>query len=77
MPTPQPPRLPSGTPSAAGLLLDRRTFIGAVGSAIAVTALATSMPPATAEAEGWTVLRITEGEIEVNGKNEGVFHPAG
>jgi hypothetical protein len=52
----------SATPSAAGLLLDRRTFIGGLGRGLAMTVLA------TAASEGWTVLRITEGEIDVNGK---------
>jgi FtsP/CotA-like multicopper oxidase with cupredoxin domain len=57
------------TPSAAGLLLDRRTFIGGLGRALAMTVLATSTPRlATAASDGWTVLRITEGEIDVNGK---------
>jgi FtsP/CotA-like multicopper oxidase with cupredoxin domain len=63
------PRSTSATPSAAGLLLDRRTFIGGFGSAIAMTVLASAAPqPAPAESEGWTVLRITEAEIDVNGK---------
>jgi FtsP/CotA-like multicopper oxidase with cupredoxin domain len=57
------------TPSAASLLLDRRTFISGFASAIAMTVLASATPrPATAASEGWTVLRITEGGIEVDGK---------
>jgi FtsP/CotA-like multicopper oxidase with cupredoxin domain len=62
-------RSTSATPNAASLLLDRRTFMSGFSSAIAMTVLASAAPRlATAESEGWTVLRITEGEIEVNGK---------
>jgi FtsP/CotA-like multicopper oxidase with cupredoxin domain len=59
----------SATVSAADLRLDRRTFIGMFGSAVAATAFAPSKPVlAAAAADDWTVLRITEGDIVVNGK---------
>jgi hypothetical protein len=49
-------RSPSVTPRAASLLLNRRTFIGGFGSAIAMTVLASADPRlATAESEGWTM----------------------
>jgi hypothetical protein len=55
--------------SAADLRLDRRTFIGVFGGAIAATAFAPSKAVlAAAEADSWTVLRITEGDIVVNSK---------
>jgi FtsP/CotA-like multicopper oxidase with cupredoxin domain len=61
-------RSTSAAPSADHLLLDRRSFIGTVGSALAITFLPTLAPAlASAGPEGWTVLRIIEGEIEVNG----------
>jgi FtsP/CotA-like multicopper oxidase with cupredoxin domain len=51
------------------LRLDRRTFLRSAGSAIAALALPTlAAPLARAESEGWTVLRVTEGVLEVNGK---------
>jgi FtsP/CotA-like multicopper oxidase with cupredoxin domain len=50
-------------------VLDRRTFIGGLGSATAMIVLPSLSPRrATAAPEDWTVLRITEGEIDVNGK---------
>jgi FtsP/CotA-like multicopper oxidase with cupredoxin domain len=62
------PRSTTATPSAANLLLDRRTFMSGFGSAIAMTVLANASPrPATAASKGWAVLRITEGGIEVDG----------
>ncbi len=65
----QSPRATSATLRAAGLLLDRRTFMSDLGSIIALTALATILPRrATAASEGWTVLRITEGGIDIDGK---------
>jgi hypothetical protein len=54
----------SATPRAASLLLDRRPFISGFASAMAMTVLASAAPwLATASSEGWTVLRIMEGEF--------------
>jgi FtsP/CotA-like multicopper oxidase with cupredoxin domain len=62
-------RITPAPPSAAGLRLDRRTFIAGLGSTIAFAALGDIVPrPVTAASDGWTVLRITEGDIEVNGR---------
>jgi FtsP/CotA-like multicopper oxidase with cupredoxin domain len=59
----------SAAPGAAHPVLDRRTFIGGLGSALAMIVLPSLTPRrATAAPEDWTVLRITEGEIDVNGK---------
>lgn len=62
-------RSTSAAPGAAHLGLDRRTFIGGLGSATAMIVLSSLSPRrATAAPEDWTVLRITEGEIDVNGQ---------
>jgi FtsP/CotA-like multicopper oxidase with cupredoxin domain len=63
------PRATLATPTATGLVLDRRAFIRGFGGAVALSALAGVAPrPVIAASEGWTVLRITEGEIDVDGK---------
>jgi hypothetical protein len=70
-------RSTSAPPSAASLLLNRRTFIGGFGSAVAVIVLANAAPrPATAASEGWTVPGITEGGIDVDGKRARRMVPA-
>jgi FtsP/CotA-like multicopper oxidase with cupredoxin domain len=62
-------RSTSAAPGATHLVLDRRTFIGGLDSAIAMTSLPSLTPRrATAAPEDWTVLQITEGDITVNGK---------
>ncbi len=62
-------RSTSAAPGATHLVLDRRTFIGGLSSAIAMIFLPSLTPRrATAALEDWTVLQITEGNITVNGK---------
>jgi FtsP/CotA-like multicopper oxidase with cupredoxin domain len=59
----------SAVRDTAGVRLDRRTFLRSAGSAIAALVLPTlAAPLARAESEDWTVLQITEGVLEVNGK---------
>jgi FtsP/CotA-like multicopper oxidase with cupredoxin domain len=58
----------SESSGASRLSLGRRTFIGGVVSAMAMIFLPTlTSREGTAASEGWTVLRITEGDITVNG----------
>jgi FtsP/CotA-like multicopper oxidase with cupredoxin domain len=63
----------SASSGASRLLLDRRTFIGGVASTIAMISLPLLPREATAASEDWSVLRITEGEIDVNGKKGKVY----
>jgi FtsP/CotA-like multicopper oxidase with cupredoxin domain len=68
-------------PGTSCLPLNRRAFIGGIASAIATIFLPPAVPrKATAASEGWTVLRITEGNITVNGntaKAYAIWQPDG
>jgi FtsP/CotA-like multicopper oxidase with cupredoxin domain len=62
---------PSGT---LRLPLDRRGFISRMIGALAMIILPSATPrDATAASEGWTVLRVREGDISVNGKTGRVY----